>query len=738
MAAFFVKKFLDFVKLAFFLFAVFVLACTNNDDQDAKSSALSSQSSSITILKSGSLVQIGSQIWLAENSKAKPRKGNMWCYGDLEQNCEIYGGLYDWEAANNVCPNGYRLPSKEDFDILFDLARERTRELINSSSTFNAILGGEKILDGFGQDLFILIDKSAFWWTSSDGGVKDHAHCYEFNGYKLFSCTYKKTGAFSVRCLLNGDTMPSSSSSIVPRSSSSAVPNSSSSVVPSSSSSASNSISKCGEVPSGATYNPSTEACCGKNKFTLETHFCFGEKITRKCGDKEYDSTKEFCLEGSVVKLCGNSTYTSSKFCFDEPNGPILDKCGKIPTGATYNPNTEACCGTSKYDATGTSTQFCYNNEIYDKCGDLTYDPSTYFCLDEEVTRKCAGKVFVSSQFCSINNNVENKCGEIPSGATYNPNTEACCYTNKFTTATHFCLNDVVTRKCNGEVYSSSQFCFNEPSGPIRNRCGNTPAGITYNPNTEACCGNEKYNRSINFCYSNNGVDEIRPLCGGYSTYIENQFCFEGSVVNRCGGTFLGDTYNLHTEKCCGQRKFTEATDFCYSGYNIRPLCGGLFSYQTYQFCNIYNEVDYRCEHTSQGDTLNRVTDDCCGLRRFTMATEGCCGGQKYTLSTQSCCGTTIYNKSTEACCGTSKYNTTSTSTQFCYNNGLYNKCGGLQYNPSTEFCYWGDNKIYDLCNTQWYNPNTEFCYDNMIYSLCGGLQYDPSIQGCCSGTICM
>ncbi|MCL2282405.1 MAG: hypothetical protein FWC26_03715 [Fibromonadales bacterium] len=199
-----------------FLFAVFVFACSTGEEQDngAGNSVPSSQSSSssLTIVKSGSLVQVGSQIWFAENTNAEPRKGNKWCYSNFRQNCDTYGGLYDWEAANNVCPSGYRLPSKKDFDALLDLGEKRIVELLNSSSVFNVLLSGQKILDGYDQDFFILLEKNAFWWTSSDDGSKEHAHCYEFNGSRLYPCTNKKIVALSVRCVLNGNTMPSSSS----------------------------------------------------------------------------------------------------------------------------------------------------------------------------------------------------------------------------------------------------------------------------------------------------------------------------------------------------------------------------------------------------------------------------------------------------------------------------------------------------------------------------------------------
>ena len=61
-------------------------------------------------------VQIGDQCWLQNNMNYET--GNSWCYNNDLANCNVYGRLYDWETALNVCPSGWHLPSDDEWKIL--------------------------------------------------------------------------------------------------------------------------------------------------------------------------------------------------------------------------------------------------------------------------------------------------------------------------------------------------------------------------------------------------------------------------------------------------------------------------------------------------------------------------------------------------------------------------------------------------------------------------------------------
>lgn len=66
-------------------------------------------------------VQIGEQVWMAENLNYKT-KMESWCYDNKESNCVKYGRLYTWKSASNACPSSWHLPSKDEFEILISEA----------------------------------------------------------------------------------------------------------------------------------------------------------------------------------------------------------------------------------------------------------------------------------------------------------------------------------------------------------------------------------------------------------------------------------------------------------------------------------------------------------------------------------------------------------------------------------------------------------------------------------------
>jgi len=61
--------------------------------------------------------KIGDVWWMAENLNYQIAD-HSWCYDDLQNNCNIYGLLYDSDGANQACPNGWHLPTDLEWRTL--------------------------------------------------------------------------------------------------------------------------------------------------------------------------------------------------------------------------------------------------------------------------------------------------------------------------------------------------------------------------------------------------------------------------------------------------------------------------------------------------------------------------------------------------------------------------------------------------------------------------------------------
>jgi len=152
-------------------------------------------------------VVIGEQTWFQRNLNYNA-SGSV-CYNNETANCAIYGRLYDWATANNVCPSGWHLPTDADWDKLM-------RYVDGSTGTSNLPTAGRYLKarsgwnsyegqSGNGEDTFgfsALPGGSGYWWSASEydssyAYSRDMSYSYEGVGYN----DYGKDFLFSVRCL---------------------------------------------------------------------------------------------------------------------------------------------------------------------------------------------------------------------------------------------------------------------------------------------------------------------------------------------------------------------------------------------------------------------------------------------------------------------------------------------------------------------------------------------------------
>ncbi len=195
-------------------------------------------------------VTIGTQTWMAQNlnyaytdvpykseSGANTSDSTSWCYKDDANNCSKYGRLYTWAAAmdsvgtwgtngkgcgynktcsptypvRGVCPEGWHLPTEEEFETLFTAVdgQSTAGKVLKSTSGWNSGNGSDAFAfsalpagDRGNNGGYYSEGGNAYFWSSTELDCTDAYYMdlyYGYGGAYLYN-HYKNLG-FSVRCL---------------------------------------------------------------------------------------------------------------------------------------------------------------------------------------------------------------------------------------------------------------------------------------------------------------------------------------------------------------------------------------------------------------------------------------------------------------------------------------------------------------------------------------------------------
>jgi uncharacterized protein (TIGR02145 family) len=179
-------------------------------------------------------VKIGKQTWMAENLNYHGEGGDLGvCYDKKQENCKKYGRLYSWSEAmdvdkkfngekwngsdvkhKGVCPVGWHLPNKEEWQALADFAggneiagkklKSKTGwkehdELATDALGFSALPGG---LGNSGY--FDYVGSHGRWWSASEyvsSNAYDRYMYYNNDGAYWYDVD--KFGLHSIRCVVD-------------------------------------------------------------------------------------------------------------------------------------------------------------------------------------------------------------------------------------------------------------------------------------------------------------------------------------------------------------------------------------------------------------------------------------------------------------------------------------------------------------------------------------------------------
>ena len=149
------------------------------------------------------VIKIANTMWMGNNLNYNS-KGSF-CYKNKPENCEKYGRLYDWDAAQTVCPSPWRLSSNDDWQNLIegsggDVARKlKAKEWGGwDNYGFTALPGGFTKAQGFAE-----ITEKGYWWTSDANGPYGKYKYISTDRDNVAHSEYSKSMGLSVRCVMD-------------------------------------------------------------------------------------------------------------------------------------------------------------------------------------------------------------------------------------------------------------------------------------------------------------------------------------------------------------------------------------------------------------------------------------------------------------------------------------------------------------------------------------------------------
>ena len=204
------NQFFAQILFAFTVLAVCVSCGDDNGGDDPDPTSFTDSRDGQTY----SIVTIGSQTWMGENLRfASPSAGTSACYDDNASNCTNFGRLYDFDAAVVACPNGWHLPTDDEWKTL-ERELGLPENLLDNTGTRGTTEGTTLIEGDFKAEkggrqssgVFVGLNEEVNYWTATiDPNNADRYFAREIqNGSTaILRRGIPIANKFCVRCLQN-------------------------------------------------------------------------------------------------------------------------------------------------------------------------------------------------------------------------------------------------------------------------------------------------------------------------------------------------------------------------------------------------------------------------------------------------------------------------------------------------------------------------------------------------------
>lgn len=138
------------------------------------------------------IVQVGNQTWMVDNLNYKTN--NSFCYDGNAANCRQHGRLYTWKAAQDACPDGWRVPTDEEWAGLIQ-SQEGWQKVEKLGILLH--MAGDRRADG----VYHYMGETGFYWTATSAGTKFIRYKFELGSPKHDRATMVDGPAYSVKCV---------------------------------------------------------------------------------------------------------------------------------------------------------------------------------------------------------------------------------------------------------------------------------------------------------------------------------------------------------------------------------------------------------------------------------------------------------------------------------------------------------------------------------------------------------